>query len=321
MNLELSTEQFALVESVKSVCEDYFSSEKLHQLSEDFNPDVYEAGWKALSDLGLFSLVQDEDEGGVGLGFVEAALIFEELGRHIVPGPILGSFLHSLISPQDNELKRVEVIHWVDSPVAIPNPQIIDAVMFLDDAVMLQETQSLELESAVPLDPLTPIGKFSKKMDFQEIGDAAMSLKLKTIGCVLVSAFQVGLAEGAMNIAVEYAGQREQFNKPIGSFQAVKHICADMLTLVEVARAGVYVAAITLDDPDSSNLDDNVSVAKVMATKASNFCGQNCVQVHGGIGYTWEADPHLYVKRAWALEQAYGSVGHHSSFLADSMEL
>lgn len=321
MNLEPSSEQLALVESVKAVCNDYFSIEKLHQLTDDFKIDAYEPGWQALSDLGLFSLVIDEDKGGVGLGFADAALVFEELGRNVVPGPILGSFLHSLISPESNQdIKKIEVIDPDSTPLVIPNPDFIDGVIaFNDSSVLFQEVKSLELEETIPLDVLTPIATSTTKPDWQQIGDQDLALHLKRVGCILISAFQVGIAEGALNLAVEYAGQREQFKTPIGSFQAVKHMCSDMLTLVEVARAAVYIAAATLDNPDA-NLDDSISAAKVMASKASSECGQNCVQVYGGIGYTWEAAPHLYLKRAWVLDQSFGSASYHSNWLAESLE-
>ncbi len=364
MNLDPTDEQLALVDSVRAVCADYFSSEKLHQLANDFSPEIakeiYEPGWNALLELGLFSLVTAEDKGGVGLGFCEAALVFEELGRNIVPGPVLSTFLCGLLSKDDilngaiddialfDDSRKYEIVASIDS-TAISNPDLVDAVLVLDSpsssldnaSIYYCETSGLKLTSQLPLDPLTPVALAEEKINWKKLADGEAALYLKKVGCVLTAAYQTGLAEGALNLAVDYAKQREQFNTPIGSFQAVKHICADMLTLVEVARAAVYVSAVGLDEEcfdsvgseaskttadnksntsfSAINLDDDLSAAKVMAGKAAEFCGEGCVQVHGGMGYTWEADPHLYLKRAWSISHRYGSAGYHSTSLAETL--
>ncbi len=370
MNLEPSSEQLALVDTVKSVCDRHFNMEILHRLSDDFDAAVYDAGFKALADLGLFSLILPEEKGGVGLGFAEAALVFEELGRHIVPGPILGSFLFSSClnetGEQDSQPK-VEVLQVQKSAETggevVANFGLIDKVLLLEeDGIYCVDAEALELEKAShPLDPLTPVGILPEKFVENLWGkvpemlpDAALSdstqtdstqnlEKINNTGALLASAFQTGLAEGALNLAVDYAGQRQQFSAPIGSFQAVKHLCADMLTLVEVARAALYSAAAAMDEnagsenadsansgsakagspnaePESTDVQEHISAARTMSIKAAEFCSQSCVQVYGGMGYTWEADPHLYLKRAWALSHQFGSSDFHNLRLANMME-
>ncbi|MDZ4828546.1 MAG: acyl-CoA dehydrogenase family protein, partial [Actinomycetota bacterium] len=126
-------------------------------------------------------------------------------------------------------------------------------------------------------------------------------------GAVLTAAFQLGLADRCTEMSVAYAQEREQFDRPIGSFQAVKHILADMLTRTEVARAAVYAAGAHLDVPDFGNVDRSIAGAKVVAGEAAIANGKAATQVHGGMGFTWEVDVHLYLKRAWVLDTHFGS--------------
>jgi alkylation response protein AidB-like acyl-CoA dehydrogenase len=108
----------------------------------------------------------------------------------------------------------------------------------------------------------------------------------------------VGLAAAAVDLAVAYAKGREQFGKPIGSFQAVKHMCADMLVRAEVARAAVHAAAATIDQPDVGDAVRAAAGAGLLAVEAAIANGKSCIQVHGGMGFTWEVPAHLYLMRA-----------------------
>ncbi len=126
----------------------------------------------------------------------------------------------------------------------------------------------------------------------------------------------VGIAQTMFDVTLEYAKQREQFGVPIGSFQAIKHKFADMIVLLERARATGYVAALTIaeDDPRRTTA---VSVAKVAAGDCQRLLSKEGIQIHGGIGYTWEHDMHLYVKRAKSLEPLFGSSSTHRLHIAD----
>ena len=126
-------------------------------------------------------------------------------------------------------------------------------------------------------------------------------------------------AEATTELAVAYAKERHQFDRPIGSFQAVKHLLADMVVRAEVARAAVYAAGVTLDDPLVGDAARAVATAKFMAGEAARQNGKACVQVHGGMGFTWEVDAHLYLKRAWVLDAAFGSVDDHALAIADRL--
>ena len=124
------------------------------------------------------------------------------------------------------------------------------------------------------------------------------------------------------DLSVAYAKERQQFDRPIGSFQAVKHLCADMLVRTEVARAAVYAAGAHLDDVDLASyadLDRGISGAKVMAGEAAIANGKAATQVFGGMGFTWEVDVHLYLKRAWVLDTHFGSADTHADVVGRAL--
>jgi alkylation response protein AidB-like acyl-CoA dehydrogenase len=138
-------------------------------------------------------------------------------------------------------------------------------------------------------------------------------------GSALTAALLVGNASATCEAAVAYAKQRHQFGQPIGSFQAVKHILADMRVRHDVARAAVYAAGVSLDNPDVGSSPRAVAAAKLAATDAALRNAKACVQVHGGIGFTWESDAHLYLKRAWVLATSFGTNEEHCETLAASV--
>jgi alkylation response protein AidB-like acyl-CoA dehydrogenase len=125
-------------------------------------------------------------------------------------------------------------------------------------------------------------------------------------------------------MAVDYAKERVQFDRPIAGFQAIKHLCADMLVRTEVARAAVYAAGAHLDDVDLASyadLDRGISGAKVMAGEAAVANGKAATQVFGGMGFTWEVDVHLYLKRAWVLDSHFGSADMHADVVAGALDV
>jgi alkylation response protein AidB-like acyl-CoA dehydrogenase len=145
-------------------------------------------------------------------------------------------------------------------------------------------------------------------------GPAARRLRLE--GAVLTAALQVGLAARLTELSVDYAKVREQFGRTIGSFQAVKHICADMFVRTELARVAVHAAAVTLDDPDATEGARAVAGAKLLADEAAVTNGRAAVQVHGGMGFTWEVPVHFFLKRAWLHATEFGTAEEHAEDLA-----
>ena len=307
MDFELSDGQQSLRDGVRKLCEGRFPI------------DVVRGGfdrgrWGELADAGVFALRLPESDGGVGLGLAEAVLVFEELGRALVPGPVVGSHLAAGVVGDADVVTVVER----GAPV-VDHLGVADAVVVIDDAgVWRVDPASVDADDvAEPLDPLTPVSRLQVALpQGEQVAGADVAARWRVEGGVLTAALCLGLAEASTDLAVAYAKEREQFGKPIGAFQAVKHLCADMLVLAEVARAAVYAAGVTGDDPSVGDPVRAASVAKVSAGEAAVANGKACIQVHGGMGFTWEVDAHLYLKRAWLLDQAFGSSDEHAARLA-----
>ena len=137
--------------------------------------------------------------------------------------------------------------------------------------------------------------------------DAVLARTLQ-LGAIALAAEQVGVAQQCLDLTLAYAAQRVQFDKPIAGFQAVKHRCAQMLVALESARSAVYGAACIADTaPDAATLLFHAAQARVAATEAAQFCAREAIQLHGGVGFTWEFDPHLYLRRAQASSQRLGT--------------
>src|SRR5690606_4779181 len=246
-------------------------------------------------------------DGGVGLGYGDALLVFEQLGRSLVPGPLVGTFLAAGLV--DGAASGDAVVHGIERPDPVNEVVVIeylgarDALLVLDEQGVGQiDPRSLDATALhTPLDPLTPAWRVADLPQGTKVADADVAQALRTRGAVLIAALQLGLAAGATELATEYAKERQQFGRPIGQFQAIKHICADMISRVEVCRAAVYMAGVCLDDPEVGDPARAAAAARIVADRAASENGRDCVQVHGGMGYTWEVDAHLYVKRAWVL--------------------
>jgi alkylation response protein AidB-like acyl-CoA dehydrogenase len=313
VDFELNADQVALAEGVAKLCAGRVPPERLRELEHVGGVD--RDLWRELGDAGVFALRLPEDGGGVGLGMAEAGVVFQELGRALVPGPLVWTHLAASIDAKAASGERVVTGVARDSSgtrrLVIDHLGVSDAVLVLDSGgtsmVPAAEVVSGAREVVVPTDPLTPVWIVDDLAPGELVGDSAMPTRLALEGAALAAAMQVGIARRATDLAVAYAKEREQFNRPIGSFQAVKHILADMLVRAEVARAAADAAAVTLDQPEIADPRRAVAAAKAVAGEAAVRNSEACIQVHGGMGFTWEAIPHLYLKRAWVLDAAFGS--------------
>jgi alkylation response protein AidB-like acyl-CoA dehydrogenase len=149
-------------------------------------------------------------------------------------------------------------------------------------------------------------------------GDAGEARRWQRDGALLCAAQAAGLAAAVVDMAAAYALERQQFDRPIGGFQAVKHMLADMVTRAELAQVTVEAAAVTLDQPEVGDPDEMIHAAKVIAGEAALANSRACVQIHGGMGFAWEVDAHLYLKRAWVLDHQFGSAAAHGRRLAET---
>jgi alkylation response protein AidB-like acyl-CoA dehydrogenase len=307
--------------------------------------------WSAMADQGWLALEVPEDEGGLGLGTVEVAVLCEEVGRRLVAAPFLTSVLalgaltrpearavggteewRDAISgggavgclafvPRDADLRvegdgpRVLLTGTAGPTVFAPSADV--AVIVTGSDVYAVDERELGRPPAVAaMDRTRELGVLSfAATPALHLGGAEAARATLDRAATLASAEMLGSADRVLSMAVEYAKDRVQFGKPIGSFQAVKHMLADALVDVEGMRSTAYYAAwcSAADDPDRSM---SASMAKAWCSDASRRVMGTGLQVHGGIGFTWEHDMHLFLKRAQLDQVSYGDAAFHRDRIA-----
>ncbi|WP_189705937.1 acyl-CoA dehydrogenase family protein, partial [Streptomyces anandii] len=251
-------------------------------------PALDRALWRELGAAGFFALRLPEAEGGVGLGLPEAVLAFEETGRALLPGPLVATHLAAGAVP--GAATGETVVAAVDGGGLV---EWLDA----SDTVLGDASGAVPVRS---VDPLTPLHR---------LPPAGADRPPDPVAVLLTAAEQLGTAARVCELAVQHARTRKQFGQPVGAFQAVKHLCADMLVRTETARAAVYAAAVTADPAD-------IAAARLLADEAAARGSRDCLQVHGGMGFTWESEVHLHLKRAWVRSQRAGGVTESEELLA-----
>ena len=305
MNFDLTDDQVALRDGIRSLCEGRFPMKRVRA---GFDRDAF----AELSEAGVFSLRAD------GFGTADGAVVFEELGRALLPGPLVWSALaHGSVDG---------IVGGLETPGRAA-PWMVEHLDDLDGLLVLAEdrvsvVQPGALEGAPverPLDPLTPLHRVDSLPTGDDVGGPELATTIRRHGAVLTAAFLVGIAQAAADLAVAYARERRQFERPIGSFQAVKHLLADTAVRAEIARTAVHAAACFVDDPELGDVERAVAGAKLLAGEAAVGNSRTCVQVHGGMGFTWEVDAHLFLKRAWLLDTVFGSTDHHADTVAASL--
>ena len=314
--------------------------------------------WKALAaDVGLAGLLVPEELGGAGASAREAAVVLEELGRAVAPVPFLTSAVvatttllesrSDLLSPlATGERTAALIVPWATSPDSeIPTVRVegcrltgtiagvagaLEADVLLVPASTPEDLTIYGIETAEAA--VTPVNSLDMTRQLADVrldgvvatpvvtnAEAAVRLALQT-GTTLLASEQVGLAQWCLDTTVAYLKERKQFGRAVGSFQAVKHRLADLYTGVESAAAAARYAAATLAaaDPDTP----------VAARVAQSFCAdvavtaaEESIQLHAGIGMTWEFPAHLYLKRAKADQIALGTPGRHRARLAELVDL
>jgi alkylation response protein AidB-like acyl-CoA dehydrogenase len=321
MDFVPTDEQAALQAELRRFLADRMTPEARRAAGEQ--PGAVDRGlWRELAGLGVFTLTLPDSAGGVGLGLADATLVFEELGRAAVPGPLIGTFLSAgLAAGGIDALAGAAagdvVVGLVPEPPAggpayVEHGAGLDALLVVGDGgVTLTGPPVGGTALDRPLDPLTPVTLVAALPAGEAVGGPAAAHHLRTAAALLAAALQVGLAAAAVDLGTAHALGREQFGRPIGSFQAVKHLLADAAVAVEVARAAVQAAGVELDDPGDGSPASHraVDAARIVASRAADRATRTCIQVHGGMGFTWDLDAHLYFKRALALDVGVGSAG------------
>jgi alkylation response protein AidB-like acyl-CoA dehydrogenase len=325
MDFELTEFQTDLAEGVRRLCEGRFPLETL-RTAEGSEQVVDRKGWRELGDAGVFNLCLAESAGGVGLGLPEAVLVFEELGRALVPGPLVASHLAAGLI--DGAADGSAVVGLVERPAAGATiPLVVEHLSDLDTLLVLSDQGVATVDPSTldatavhrPMDPLTPLWIVAALPDGTELGGSDLSARWRRDGAVLTAALQVGLAGWSTDLATAYAKARKQFGRVIGGIQAVKHICADMVVRAEVARVAVQAAAVTIAQGDVGDPQVASFGAKLLADEAALANGKSCIQVHGGMGFTWEVPAHLAFKRARVLATQFGTDDELAEWLGDSL--
>jgi len=321
VDFQPSVEQRALQEGIRAFCEDRVSYEALPRLE---GPGGLErAFWAELAELGIFQLRRPESEGGLGLGAAELVLVFEELGRRLVPGPLAWSELAAGLVEGAAQGERI--VGGLDLLSASQQPYLIEHLEVLDTLLVLRPNGVEQIDAstiearpiASPLDPLTPVYHAERLPEGALVADGATARRLRLDGMAAVSAQLLGISESTLELALAYAKEREQFGRTIGSFQAIKHMLADMFARQELARAAVYAAGATLDHPEVGDTLQAVLGAKLIAGESAMKNARACIQIHGGMGYTWEIPAHYYLKRCWVLEASFGGADEHADCVAE----
>jgi alkylation response protein AidB-like acyl-CoA dehydrogenase len=324
VDFRVSADQQALMDGVRSFCEGCFSLDTLRELEDTGGFD--RSLWKDLAELGVFALRLPEEQGGTDLGMADAVLVFEELGRALVPGPVLWSHLAAGLvegaASGDVVVGALDLTGAACEPYLVEHRDALDVLLVLrTESIERIDPASLSAEPvATPLDPLTPLHHVAELPPGEEIGGADRARELRLAGAALASGQLLGIAEATLDLAFDYAKEREQFGRVIGSFQALKHMLADMFARRELARAATYAAAATLDQPEVGDVERAVSTGKLIAYEAAMKNARAAIQIHGGMGYTWEVPVHYYYKRAWVLQSLFGSCEEHALRIGESFD-
>ncbi len=320
----------------------------------DASPGV-DAVWRGLVDLGLVGMLAPSDVGGADMGMIDLALGLGEMGRALYPGPFAASAVGAIplvaglldatlteawlpqltagasigtvgfVDAADDPLRldRVGMVHG--TKVHVPDAAGADLLLLPTTAVdgvvvaLTPDTPGVSIEPAPTVDGTRTFGRV-RCVGAEPIvapvpaPDIAAAARDRLALAYVLDG--VGAAERSLELAVDYAKEREQFGRPIGSFQAVQHLCADMLRAVELGRAAAYYAAWACDAADPAERHRAVTIAQAFASDGFYRVAADAIQVFGGVGFTWEHDIHLYYKRLLTLQHFLGSRSDHLAELA-----
>ena len=329
MNFDFSDDQQAIKRTAKELLAERFKMERVRELAEAGKYD--DATWKELCELGWPGIFVGEEHGGQGLGTVELIILMEELGYALAPLPFLSNAAAGLVleaAGSDEQKERwlpgiasgeargtVGLLKDDGEAKLVPDADSAEVILLLGhDGARVVERGQAEVE---PVDTMDATRRFARVRG-GEPGDPLEGDRIPGVSRVAaaLAAELTGIAQRAMEMSVDYARDRKQFGRPIGSYQAVSHRCAQMLLETEGARSGSYYAAWAADaEPDTLPLA--ACMAKAYASDAGWRVCTSALQVHGGIGFTWEHDLHFFLKRAKVDALLYGSAREHRDAVAE----
>jgi alkylation response protein AidB-like acyl-CoA dehydrogenase len=364
MYFDLTDEQQAIRATAKEFLAARYKSERIRELA-DSEAGFEQSDWEEMAELGWTGLALPEEWGGQGLGIVDLAVLFEEMGYALAPSPLfsntIAGLMLSLCGSDDQrqrflrplaagELRGVPAL-WDAGTSATPGSFTMEGAA-KGDGVVLDGEKVLVPDAAgadfffvatadgrrhlveagadgvtVVAEPSIDATRRLSSVRFEGVevapedtlpAEAADYFAVFNRLCVALAAESTGIAQRTMEMSVEYAKDRKQFDRPIGSYQAVSHRCAQMLLETENSRSAVYGAAWAADaEPESLPLA--ASIAKAYASDAGWRVPDAAIQVHGGIGFTWEHDLHFFLKRGKQNAAMFGDARWHRERVADAV--
>ena len=348
MDFDLSQDQRTIKRTAREFLAARYRLDEVRRLALEEERGFTDAQWEEIAGLGWPELADPEQ----GLGTVELAVVAEELGYACAPSPLQSTWAAGALlaaAGRSDALaggRRGTVAMWdadatgsapdvstlepgadgslSGEKIAVPDAAFADALVVTAAGgrhyLVERDAPGVTIEPATSVDPTRRL--FTVRLD--GVAGEVLTGDVHAFGrawhaiAIATAAESVGVAERAMEMSVAYAGERQQFGRPIGTYQAVSHRCAQMLLEVEGARSVVYWAAWALDfEPETALVA--ASAAKAYASDCGSRVTGSAIQVHGGIGFTWEHDLQFFFKRATALAHHYGDARWHRDQVADSI--
>jgi alkylation response protein AidB-like acyl-CoA dehydrogenase len=327
MNFDFTDDQQAIKSTAHEFLAARFKPEKVRELAESGSYD--DSLWAEMAELGWPGIFVDESHGGQGLGVLELVILMEELGYVAAPSPFFSNAAAGLMvqfagaEEQQSRLLpgvasgeargTVGVVTNGSAPL-VPDAESATFIVLVDgDSATVVDTSDASIERVDTIDDTRPFSRVSASGGEALEGDVAGALDRVAVS---LSAEMVGVAQKALEMAVEYAKDRQQFGRPIGAYQAVSHNCAQMLMEAESARSLTLYAAWAADhEPES--LPVAASMAKAYASDAGFRVPARSLQVHGGIGFTWEHDLQFFLKRGKTDAHLFGTAREHRERVAE----
>jgi alkylation response protein AidB-like acyl-CoA dehydrogenase len=332
MDFTFTEDQLLFQESVRDFLVNEVTPARIRQSwDSDSGRDV--ALWNQLTELGLVALTVPEEFGGLGMSELDFVLLAQECGYVALPEPLVHTALVAVPTLQQlgGELAakwlpqlasgEAKVIVGLEQNLLVEDAHVADLLLVERDAALYALAPGqVELRANDSVDPSRKLFAVDIKAGVQPVasGEQAAALVAGALdrGALGCAAQALGLAQRMVDISVQYTSERQQFGQAIGSFQAVKHHMANVAVRLEYAKAPVHRAAYAIARGEDCAARA-VSHAKLMACEAANLAAKNAIQVHGAMGYTWEVDLHIFMKKAWALANTWGDAGFHKSRVAD----
>lgn len=336
MDFTFNEDQLLFQEGVRDFLTNEVTPEKVRELWET-ETGRSDALWGSLTEMGLTGLTVPEEFGGMGMDELDFVLLAQECGYVALPEPLVQTVLvavPTLVNSSNEDLKAAwlpkvaegaaRIAVGLEQNLLVEDAHVADLILMEKaGALYAVEKGEAELEYNESVD----LSRKLYKVTFNEAnatlvadGDEAKALIAGALnrGALGCAAQALGLTQRMIDISVQYTSERTQFGVAIGTFQAVKHRMANVAVPLEYSKATVAHAAYAIAN-NLSTVDENVSHAKSVACAASLVGAKNSIQVHGAMGYTWEVNLHIYMKKAWALDKTWGNQAFHKARVADAI--